>query len=122
MLATATLPLSSSQIICTEITTSIFPLSLKSGTNSYFFESWSASLNADRITDPDFKMQFVFKNTGFIWSLACAACEAKMTEKIRSNVLIVTASLSSPRSRGRMGHNHTRNSAEPTLLWNHHTH
>src|SRR6266487_3020334 len=96
MLATATLPLSSSQIICTEITTSIFPLSLKSGTSSYFLEFWSASSNAARITDPDFKLQFVFKNTGFSWSLACAASEAKVTDKVRSNVLISMASLSAP--------------------------
>jgi len=33
----------------------------KSGTSSYFFEFWSASLNADRITDPDCKVQFVTK-------------------------------------------------------------
>ena len=77
MLATATFPLSSTQIIRATITTSISPLSLKSGASSYFFDFWSASANADRITDPDFKVQFVTKNTGFSWSLACEANEAR---------------------------------------------
>src|SRR5579862_5398042 len=108
MLATATLPLSSSQSIVTEITVSIFPLSLKSGTSSYFLEFWSASSNAVRIADPDFKMQFVLINTGFGWSSACPASEAKETDKVRSNVLISTPFLSAPDA-GTDGDNHTRN-------------
>src|SRR5579864_5799965 len=112
MLATATLPLSSTQSIRTVITTSIFPLSLKSDTSSYFFEFWSASLNADKITDPDFKVQFVTKNTGFSWSLACAASEATAINRVRNNVLIAAVSLSVPDLRGLMRDNHTRNKLE----------
>src|SRR5580692_2063641 len=111
MLATATLPLSSTQSIRSLITTSIFPLSVKSGTSSYLFESWRASLNADRIDDPDFKVQFVNKKTGFGWSLACPASEARATNRVRANVLIAM-SPSQPPSAGLMRDNHTRNTLE----------